>query len=186
MISFKKDIDGLMSAGFSKQDAIVHIQQRLDSYAETTSKSVATISDRSIAAAEQRTGHLVTLATILITASGLYIAQPEIHLNSAQKIIVVSTFILLILSIFIGITDYFVARFFYRKRRDLLKQDYRGVWKGVAEGQVSSIEELYARQEKSFADIKESSGDTLGIVQAVLVAFGAASFVMLLVSVLQV
>ena len=183
----KKTYDSLRDAGLSNGEALMQLQAMTDRFDDQRRAFVERIDGQLNETHRARASQLITLATLLITVTGLFISQQDIYkaLSQGQKALIIASFIALLLSIFAGVWGYFRDVRFFRGWQKEIRKSAAQINAGIASGSIATINNIYAAEAEVLGKLPMTTGDWLAAVQFVLVGIGAAGFVGLLLSVMH-
>ena len=186
MVPLKRTIESLEKVGFSKGEAVLQVQAMVNRYTDNHAVMVNKIDGQSNETDRARASQLITLSTLLVTITGVFVAQQDIFksMSLEQRFLALSVLMLLFLSIGAGVIGYFRDMRFFRKWQDALVGAGRAVDQGVADGSIQDIQTMHSIEAAVLSKLPNSAGESIAWVQFTLAIFGAAGFMMLLFSVL--
>lgn len=185
-ILLPESIEGLVGLGLSKKEAILQAQAAMDGFNDRNNALLERIDAQSNETGRSAITQQVTLATLLITVTGIFISQQDIYknLSSDHKKLLLAVFSFLLISIVVGIVNYFKDLIFYQTWRRGIESANKTIEAGVIGGGLSSITKVYNKHAAILSKLPKSSGRTFLVAQFILLAFGMLGFIALLISVM--
>ena len=173
----------LKRLGYSEAQIHAEIQNRIDRYMDTSNQNIDRLNNQYNENERARATQLITLATLLITITGLFISQADIfgQLNGRHKLLILLVFIALLASIFYGVRGYFENADFFLRWRRILDKSSREIAADMQSGALARVDDMYTKEKEMLTKHSDITRD-LAVPQLAAVLAGGGLFVLLLVA----
>ena len=184
---FDRSREKLVESGMTDGEATVFIQDAVHRSQDERAKSLERIDAQANTNASQRSSQLITLATLLITAAGIFIAQQDIFkgLTCLHKALITIIFATLLTSIYVGIIEYFRIQSFWKKWAEAVVEVGRKIDSEITAGSLQTIMQMNDIHTQTLSKISPTSSNKFAWWQLGLVVAGSAAFMALLIGVMN-
>ena len=184
--SFEKTVNRLVTSGFTKIEAEIQVHTRVDQYLDNNAAGLQSAAQQSNENGRVRTAQLITLAILLITVTGIFIAQQDIYkmLTWRHQWLILLIVAMSLASITIGVVEYFKNEKLFNDWHNGHLRVHEVVVKGVNDGAFETIDDMHAAGRAITGRLKPSTGMTIPILQLVTALFAGFCFMVLLMTVM--
>jgi hypothetical protein len=183
---FENTVSILVKNGYDITEAERLVQERRDGDRAADLVEARRVDDILNDLSDKRSTQLITLATVLLTVVGLFIAQNDIFsaLNDRQKWTILIAFILIFASISSGVIQSMHDEKFWKKWQNAWHRRRHEIESLIQNNKIVSFEEKAEKEKAYMENLEPESSSNFSNAQILFLLLGFLCFILILASIM--